>query len=127
MEFDHDPQDHYPVHVEDANRAQLGGDVEGAAHPEGDVEGGAHPEGDVEGCAHPEGDVEGGAHPEGERENVPHPAGWWERNRGWVVVAVGAAIVVGGIVAVYCLHKRITHLESWKKAVTQKFAEAAMS
>ena len=44
--------------------------------------------------------------------NVPHPAGWWKRNWGWVVVAVGAGIaVVGGITVVYCLYRRIKRLE----------------
>ena len=84
-----DPQDHDPdrplPYVEDARRAQLEGD-------------GAQPEGVEE--------------REGRVENVPHPAGWWERNWGWVVVAVGAGIaVLGGITVVYYLYRRIKRLE----------------
>ena len=94
-----DPQDHDPdrpiPYVEDARRAQLEGD-------------GAQPEGAVD---------EG----EGRVENIPHPAGWWERNWGWVVVAVGAGVaVVGGIAVVYYLYRRIKRLENWKREVIQR-------
>ena len=62
-----------------------------------------------------EGDVDEGV------GNIQHPAGWWQRNWGWVAVAVGAGIaVVGGIAVVYCLHRRIKRLESLKQEVIQR-------
>ena len=88
-----DPHDHDPDiphdYVEDAYRAQLQGDVEDGAQQEGDVDDGEDRVG-----------------------NIQHPAGWWQRNWGWVVVAVGAGIaVVGGITVVYYLYRRIKRLE----------------